>query len=108
MRQVRRISPVPGGVGPSPPLLAPSVLAALLRQPPGYSSLVYSCVPPLREVVLTGEGAAAQPEPAVETPERETDGESYLRMKEVIRKLLRLSALTAFFLMVSTSQIPSP
>lgn len=94
---MRRSSPVPGGVGPSPPLLAPSVLAALLRQPPGYSSLVSSRVPPLGEVGLTGEGAAAQPEPAVETPERETDGENDLRMKEVRRKLLRLSVLTAFF-----------
>lgn len=95
--QVRRISPVPGSVGPSPPLLAPSVPAALLRQPPGYSSLVSSCAPPLREVGLAGEGAAAQPEAAVETPERQTDGENDLRMKEVRRKLFEAECFNSFF-----------
>lgn len=73
LRQVGEISPVPGGVGPSPPLLAPFVLAALIRQSPGYSSLIPSCILPLREVGLTGERAAAQPEPAVEAPERPED-----------------------------------
>lgn len=67
------ISPVPGGVGPGPPLLAPFVLAALVRQPPGYSSFLSSCALPLGEVSLTGEGAAAQPEPAVETPDAPGD-----------------------------------
>lgn len=101
-RQVGESSPVPGGVGPSPPLLAPFVLAALICQSPGYSSLISSCVLPLREVGLTGERAAAQPEPAVETPERPEDRrrnntaspkitDKLHHNEEITRKLLSLS-----------------
>lgn len=75
-RQLGELSPVPGSVGPGPALLAPFVLAALIRQSPRYSSLIPSCVLALREVGLAGERAAAQPEPAVEAPERPEDGQT--------------------------------
>lgn len=63
--------PVPGGIGPGPPLLGPFVLVALLCQPPSRSSS-FPASPcrgfGLREVSETGGRAAGQLQFAVEAP----------------------------------------
>lgn len=63
--------PVPGGVGPSPPLLGPFILAALIDQSPRCTSLLptsSSWAFGLWEVSQTGGWPTAQLQFAVKTP----------------------------------------